>query len=126
MNRLNIEPIAEGNIRVEIVDDGPSLAVNFIGEIDMQDPSSLFDPLFTKLHEGLVALKIPTVTADFRALAFLNSSGIKAIAKWIMKLAILPPDQKYQIRLIHNRKISWQATSLPTLTFLVPGAVRVE
>jgi hypothetical protein len=74
----------------------------------------------------MVAKKIPFIVADFTGLTFLNSSGIKAVAKWIMKLAMLPPDQKYQIRIAHNKAITWQVTSLPTLTFLVPGAVKVE
>ncbi len=126
MNKLNLEPILQDKIKVEVTDSDSGLTVTFVGDIDMQDSSVLFDPLFSRLHEGMVAQKIPVVTADFRELTFLNSSGIKAIAKWIMKLAMLPPEQKYQIRLVHNKAITWQVTSLPTLTFLVPGAVRVE
>jgi hypothetical protein len=74
----------------------------------------------------MVAQKIPFIVADFNGLSFLNSSGIKAVAKWIMKLAMLPPGQKYQIRIAHNKAVTWQVTSLPTLTYLVPGAVKVE
>ena len=55
-----------------------------------------------------------------------EKQAIKAVAKWIMKLAMLPADKKYQIRIAHNKAITWQVTSLPTLTFLVPGAVKVE
>ena len=126
MNMLNIEPIVQDKIHVEVADGPTGLTVKFVGDIDMQDPSLVFDPLFSRLHQGMVEQKIPLVIADFRELLFMNSSGIKAVAKWIMKLAMLPADQKYQIRIVHNKAVTWQMTSLPTLTFLVPGAVKVE
>lgn len=126
MNKLNIEPVQKDKIKVEVTDNAEGLRVSFVGDIDMEDPSIILDPLFEKIHQGMVAKKIPFIVADFTGLTFLNSSGIKAVAKWIMKLAMLPPDQKYQIRIAHNKAITWQVTSLPTLTFLVPGAVKVE
>ena len=126
MNRLNIDAVRQDKIQVEVLDNGDGLMVKFVGDIDMEDPSHLLDPLFEKIHQGMVAQKIPFIVADFNNLAFLNSSGIKAVAKWIMKLAMLPPSQKYQIRIAHNKAITWQVTSLPTLTYLVPGAVKVE
>jgi hypothetical protein len=126
MNKLGIEAVAQDKVKVELVDNGAGVMVKFIGDIDMEDPSILLDPLFEKIHSGMVSKKIPEITADFRALNFLNSSGIKAIAKWIMKLAMLPADQKYVIKIAHNKAITWQVTSLPTLTFLVPGAVKIE
>lgn len=126
MNKLNIETVHQDKIKVEVTDNAEGLRVSFVGDIDMEDPSIVLDPLFEKIHQGMVAKKIPFIVADFHGLTFLNSSGIKAVAKWIMKLAMLPPDQKYQIRISHNKAITWQVTSLPTLTFLVPGAVKVE
>jgi len=126
MNKLNIAPINQGKIQVDLLDNADGLTVKLVGDIDMEDPSLLLDPFFEKVHQGMVAGKIPFVVADFQGLTFLNSSGIKAVAKWIMKLAMLPPDQKYQIRIAHNKAITWQVTSLPTLTFLVPGAVKIQ
>jgi len=126
MNKLNIASVSQGKIQVDLLDNSEGLTVKFVGDIDMEDPSVILDPFFEKVHQGMVAHKIPFVVADFHGLTFLNSSGIKAVAKWIMKLAMLPPDQKYVIRIAHNKAITWQVTSLPTLTFLVPGAVKIE
>jgi len=126
MNKLNIDPVRQDKIKMELLDNAEGLKVTFVGDIDMEDPSIVLDPFFEKIHQGMVSKKIPFIVADFTGLTFLNSSGIKAVAKWIMKLAMLPPDQKYQIRIAHNKAITWQVTSLPTLTFLVPGAVKVE
>lgn len=125
-NKLGIDPVAQDKIKIEVTDTANGVALKFMGDIDMEDPSIVLDPLFEKVHSGVVAQKIPEVVADFQGLNFLNSSGIKAVAKWIMKLAMLPPDKKYAIRISHNKAITWQVTSLPTLTFLVPGAVKIE
>ncbi|MFP4363965.1 MAG: hypothetical protein ACLFR1_08845 [Spirochaetia bacterium] len=126
MSKLNIEPIKDSKIEITVSDSPDGVTIKFVGDIDMEDPSILLDPLFEKVHEGAVANNMSEVTCDFNELTFLNSSGIKAIAKWIMKLAALPEDQKYLIKIDHNKDITWQVTSLPTLTFLVPGAVKVE
>lgn len=126
MSKLGIDPIIQDKIKIDVEDEADGIKVVFNGDIDMEDPSIILDPLFEKIHIGTLDLKIPEVIVDFKGLNFLNSSGIKALAKWIMKLAMLPPDQKYKILIQHNKSITWQVTSLPTLTFLVPGAVKVE
>jgi hypothetical protein len=126
MNKLNIDAVKQGKISIEVTDTDTGIGMSFTGDIDMQDPSEILDPLFDKVHAGCLSKGIKQVDLNCKQLTFLNSSGIKAIAKWIMKLADLGEDKKYVIRLLHNRDITWQVTSLPTLTFLVPGAVKVE
>jgi hypothetical protein len=126
MNSLGIEQIKQGKVAIEVSDIPSGVAVTIVGDIDMQDPSLVLDPLFDKIHKGVIASGLKKVDFDLRQLSFLNSSGIKAIAKWIMNLASAPADKKYVIRILQNKSISWQTTSLPTLTFLVPGVVQLE
>jgi hypothetical protein len=126
MNGLGIEEIKQGKVGIEVSDIASGVAVTIVGEIDMQDPSVILDPLFDKIHKGAMAAGLKLVNFDLRQLNFLNSSGIKAIAKWVMNLASAPADKKYVIKILQNKGISWQTTSLPTLTFLVPGAVQLE
>ncbi len=126
MNKLSIEPIKQGKVAIEVADKPDGISVIITGEIDMQDPSVILDPLFDKVHKGALSSGIKVVEADMRALTFLNSSGIKALAKWIMTLASAPSDKRYTIKILHSKEVTWQATSLPTLTFLVPGAVSLE
>ena len=126
MNQLNINSINEERIKINVTDSAEGLTITFSGDIDMEDPGVLLDPFFEQVHQGVIAKRLKEVTADFTGLNFLNSSGIKSVAKWIMKLGDLPSDDKYLIRIIHNKDITWQVTSLPTLTFLVPGGVRIE
>ena len=123
MNKLGIDDIKNDRVAITIGDSGDGLSVKFSGEIDMEDPSGLLDPLFEKVHTGAVDKGVNEVVADFSELKFLNSSGIKSIAKWIMKLGEV--EDAYKITIKQNPEITWQATSLQTLTFLVPGAVSV-
>ncbi|MFQ3546991.1 MAG: hypothetical protein SNJ56_01535 [Termitinemataceae bacterium] len=125
MNKLGIETIKQDKVAIEVQDTSEGIKVIVAGDIDMQDPSTLLDPLFEKVHNGAIASGLKVVDLDVTNLTFLNSSGIKAIAKWIMKLASTEAGKKYQIKIIQNKAIAWQATSLQTLTFLVPGSVNV-
>jgi hypothetical protein len=126
MNKLNIEAIKLPKVTIDVNDTASGVTVTIIGDIDMQDPSEILDPLFDKIHKGSIAMEIKVVEANFRQLNFLNSSGIKAIAKWIMGLYSTPADKRYVIKILQNKDISWQPTSLPTLTLLVPGVVQIE
>ena len=91
----------------------------------MEDPSIILDPLFDNIHTGTLEKNIGSIIVDFTNLNFLNSSGIKALAKWVMKLSELPEDNRYKIKIKHNKDITWQTTSLPTLTYLVVDAVEI-
>lgn len=126
MNSLGIEQIKQGKVSIDVSDIPTGLAITIVGDIDMQDPSVVLDPLFDKVHKGAMASGLKVVNFDLRQLAFLNSSGIKGIAKWIMNLASAPADKRYVIKILQNKSVPWQVTSLPTLTFLVPGAVQIE
>jgi hypothetical protein len=126
MNSLGIEQIKQGKVTIEVSDIPSGLAITIVGDIDMQDPSVVLDPLFDKVHKGAMASGLKVVNFDLKQLSFLNSSGIKGIAKWIMNLASAPADKRYVIKILQNKSVPWQVTSLPTLTFLVPGAVQIE
>jgi hypothetical protein len=126
MNSLGIEQIKQGKVTIDVSDIPSGLAITIVGDIDMQDPSVVLDPLFDKVHKGAMASGLKVVNFDLKQLAFLNSSGIKGIAKWIMNLASAPADKRYVIKILQNKSVPWQVTSLPTLTFLVPGAVQIE
>ena len=126
MNSLGIEQIKQGKVTIDVSDIPSGLAITIVGDIDMQDPSVVLDPLFDKVHKGAMASGLKVVNFDLKQLSFLNSSGIKGIAKWIMNLASAPADKRYVIKILQNKSVPWQVTSLPTLTFLVPGAVQIE
>ncbi|MGL1890527.1 MAG: hypothetical protein OCD02_02820 [Spirochaetaceae bacterium] len=125
MGKISIDNIKEAKFSVVVNDTSDGVSVVFNGDIDLADPSVILNPFFKGIHDGAVAGKFNTVVGDFTKLAFLNSSGIKAIAKWIMLLAAVPADQQYKIKIEYDKSVAWQATSLPTLKFLVPDVVIV-
>ena len=110
----------------DVKDSTNGVSVIFTGDIDIADPSVILDPFFESIHSGSLSQGMNAVVADFSKLDFLNSSGIKAIAKWIMKQASTSQDQKYKIKIQYNNAVTWQATSLPTLKFLVPDIVEID
>jgi len=123
MNKLGLNEVVHERLRIDVADTVAGVMVVVVGDIDMQDPSKLLDPFFLKLHQGSVAQGVSVIDLDFRKLNFLNSSGIKALAKWIMMLATTPKEKRYAVKILHDKLLTWQATSLPTLTYLVPGVV---
>ena len=125
MNILNTENIVQDEVKIDIEDNPSGLNVKFSGEIDMEDPGIILDPLFDRIHTGADEQGFKEIVVDFIELNFLNSSGIKALAKWVMKLSDLSEDKRYKIKINHNKDITWQVTSLPTLTYLVVGAVEI-
>lgn len=126
MGKIDIDNIKEEKFSVVINDTGSGVAVVFTGDIDLADPSVILNPFFKSIHESALKDCFSEVIGDFTKLAFLNSSGIKAIAKWIMQLAAVPADKQYKIKIQYDKNIAWQATSLPTLKYLVPDVVIVD
>ena len=123
MNQLGLAPVAHERLSIDVSDQPKGVHVKIVGNIDMQDPSRLLDPFFAKLHESAVQNSVAEIEVDFRQLDFLNSSGIKALAKWIMLLGMSKPERRYRVKMLHNKAVAWQSTSLPTLTLLIPGTV---
>lgn len=98
--------------------------VKFSGCIDLLNPEPLFVPFFDNIHENIIKENIKEVILDFKELSFLNSSGIKTITKWIMKIHSLSPENKYKMKLLYSEEITWQRTSLMILTYLAPDNVQ--
>lgn len=126
MNRLNVEELKRDKVEINIEDIDEGIRLKFNGDIDMQDPGPLLNPFFDKVHNALVENEVKEVEADFRELQFLNSSGIKTLIKWIMKIPQLPDEKKYKVKIIYSGKITWQGTSLKTLIYLAPGYATAE
>lgn len=115
------EKLTEAKFAIEVVDDAN---VKFKGCIDLQNPEPIITPFFDKIHNNVIKKGIKEIFLDFKELNFLNSSGIKTITKWIMKMSLLPPEKRYKMNLIYTEEITWQRTSLMILTYLAPDNVK--
>jgi len=119
MGSLSLDKLTDAKFNIEVSGN----MVKFSGCIDLQDPEPIISPFFDKIHKQIVDQNIKEVSLDFKALTFLNSSGIKTITKWVMKIPNLTDDKKYKMRLLYSEEITWQRTSLMILTYLAPGFV---
>ena len=66
MNGLGIEQIKQGKVGIDVSDIPSGVAVTIVGEIDMQDPSLILDPLFDKIHKGAMSSGLKLVNFDLK------------------------------------------------------------
>jgi hypothetical protein len=92
--------------------------VHFTGCIDEADPGAFLDPLLDGLHQRAVDERWPGLVADFTRLEFLNSSGIKALARWVLRQKADPAGAHYRITLRYASRFTWQRVSFKTLAML--------
>lgn len=125
MNSLGIADVQHEKVSIQVRDSEGGAIVNLGGVLDMEDPGVLLDPIWDKLHQIALEKKFETITLDVTQLSFLNSSGIKSLARWVLRLSQCPADQRYKVVIQQNPNITWQKTSLVTLTYAAPGVVTV-
>ena len=117
---LNITDLSYENITLayseQTDDDGAVFAsLQFNGDMDMQDPDSVFMPYIQDIHSQMSQNGIKKIQLDFRPLRFLNSSGIKLMVKWVQMMLILPPDKTYSMEILANSAVAWQDNCLKLL-----------
>jgi len=111
---LSVKPIEESGVVLKA--EGETVTIS--GNIEIQEPGRIMSPFFKAVHEGILSNNIKAVRVDITKLDYLNSSGIKEIVDWVMKLDELPENKKYQIKFICNPNALWQETSISTIEFL--------
>ena len=117
--------LESGNVKVIWSEQDEGHKLEFHGEIDMEDPSIDLRPYLERFHQHIVSHAIKKVTADFTSLEFMNSSGIKEMVNWIMRLNTTKEEKKYNIEIRYNSDITWQGNSLPILQRLQPNHITV-
>lgn len=125
MAAFDIKDIVQEKMSIKVTDDPEGLQITVEGIIDLQDPGVILDPFFESVHKTCLDKKLGSVKVNLQNLNFLNSSGIKCLAKWVLGLSHVPADKRYKVVIQQNPGITWQKTSLVTLTFAAPGMVTV-
>lgn len=127
MSKLSLEAFQNEDLRIEPSDipEG-GLELRFSGTIDMRDPSSILLPYYDQVHDQVTANKVPEVRLDLRNLAYLNSSGILTLVKWIKKLQDTPADRKYKFHIVYSGDINWQRISILTISKMAADVVSVS
>jgi hypothetical protein len=78
------------------------------------------------IHEEARQQKLPSVTLDVRALAFMNSSCLKSLVVWVTQIQDLPAEQRYKITVLSSPTLYWQKRSLFAISSLASDIVTIE
>jgi hypothetical protein len=95
------------------------------GNIDVIDPGKFITPYLLKIHEYVTGRCLKEIFVDVRKLYFLNSSGVKALVEWLIKINDAKSDDQYQLNFIININLLWQEKSLNTLKILNPALIKI-
>jgi hypothetical protein len=102
-----------------------ALLATVSGNADLSSRMVL-DQFLTSLHEQTRQRDLRKVVVDVTKLAFLNSSCLKSLVSWIIKIKALPPDQRYQVTFLSCQELNWQKRSLFAILSLAPELVTIE
>ncbi|MBP5971498.1 hypothetical protein HW132_01785 [Brasilonema sp. CT11] len=93
-----------------------STTVYFKGQIALGGPKD-YAPIVNLLNE-VAGLEPKTITINVKELAFLNSSGISMLSKFVLGMR---KKKGVQLVVLGSKKIPWQGKSLKNLERLLPG-----
>ena len=99
--------------------------VKLSGTITQKDPSSDLAGFFKALHTAAVADKLTEVRADVSGLTFVNSSAIRLFVDWATWVKN-ERSQRYTLRFITSRNVTWQKTSFAALMSLMKEVLAIE
>ena len=96
--------------------DPDSVSVYFQGELSLGG-STEYAPI-TNLLDEVAELEPNTMTIDLRNLAFVNSSGISMLSKFVLSMR---KKKGVQVVVLGSNDMPWQGKSLKNLEKLLPG-----
>ena len=97
-----------------------NLHIIFHGSIDLPDPGIVISPFLIEVHDSIIANESKEVYFDISELSYINSSGIKAIIKFIINILPLSPKKKYKVIFQYDPQKGWQPSSFRPVTMLAP------
>jgi len=92
--------------------------VKISGIIEVREPGDILYQFFSDLHNEILEKEIKRIYLDIALLEFMNSSGIKEIVEWVLKLDDLDEKNSYKITFLYNPNILWQESSINTIIYL--------
>ncbi len=96
--------------------DANSVMVKFQGELALRGPKE-YAPIDTLLKQ-IANDKPKAMTIDLKELAFLNSSGISMLSKFVLGIR---KKKEIQLVVLGSNDIPWQGKSLKNLQKLLPS-----
>lgn len=100
----------------QVTHESETATVYFQGKISLGGPKD-YAPIVNLLNEA-ADLTPPILTLNVKELAFLNSSGISMLSKFVLGMR---KKKGMQLVVLGSKKMPWQAKSLKNLERLLPG-----
>jgi hypothetical protein len=126
MNQLEIQPYRAEHASIEVLDAPDGVLVKLTGTLDQWGASDCLAPLLAQVHEGALARRLPRVSVDLSGMDFLNSTGIKTLATWLMKRGSLATGETYAVKVIYAGDVTWQVATLRAIEAVARGALETE
>ena len=103
----------------------PPATVELVGVIAIPDPGRALGTFFAALHRSVTSDGLPEVSVDVRHLTFVNSSAIRLFVDWATWVKN-ERGQRYTLRFITSRNVTWQKTSFTALMSLMKEVLAIE
>ncbi|MCK4798257.1 MAG: hypothetical protein KAT05_12825 [Spirochaetes bacterium] len=116
------KPVDEDGIMMQI-ENG---IIYISGYIKCSNPGRIMKPFIKEVQDNILKNEIKSIKINISNIKYLNSSGIKEIVNWALKLDRLPDNQKYSITFLYNSEIAWQETFLSSLVCLNSDLIKKE
>jgi hypothetical protein len=125
MTAAALEPIEESEFTAKGEFNDNRLTVHLWGNAD-QRGRTRFDAFLEAVDRQSMATGVKEVVVDFRELAFMNSSCLKALVTWLRRVQERPSEQQYAIRFLQEPEAHWQIRSFSALAAFGRGVLTVE
>ncbi|HOS41061.1 MAG TPA: hypothetical protein PLG31_15120 [Spirochaetota bacterium] len=126
MAHIDIPSFSLDKVTIRVSDHDGVPCVVFSGMMDVRDPSQEVLPYLLSIHQRIISGGFKRIRVDFSDLSFMNSSGIRSVISWVVKLNDLPAESRYRITIVHNPEITWQQSSLKVMQQLLPDHIELE
>lgn len=124
MNQITFPAGLIPDFEVEVIQQGQGeVTIRFSGDLHADHVAERLQPPLLKMHEAILAQKVQRVRLDLRKVDYMNSSGIKALAAWLLA-AERAREGGYRIDMVFNPDSTWQHESLGALEAIAPRVAR--
>ena len=96
------------------------------GTIDDVNPGSYLVPFLDKVHENILEKGIQAIEIDICCLDFINSTGIKDLIYWLLKVDSQDNNKKYSITFLCDRQSRWHSVSVAMIQKIIPERIYMK
>lgn len=126
MSLDKIKDIITDSFKITINNIDKDIELKFSGVLDIEDPYNIIDPFLNNIHNEIINNNIKNIIVNIIELYFINSSTIKSIIKWLVKLPKLSESQKYKATFFINKDLFWQLQSFDSFKYFGKGLVEIQ